>query len=78
MTMRRRDVAELVLLAALWGGSFLFTRLGAADFGPVPLVFLRVTGAALMLMPVLLARGEAPALRQHWKAIAMVGLVNST
>lgn len=77
MTMSRRDVAELLLLAALWGASFLFMRLGAGAFGPLALVFVRVAGAGLFLLPVLLLRGEGPALRQHWKAIAVVGLVNS-
>jgi drug/metabolite transporter (DMT)-like permease len=75
--MTRRDRVELLALGALWGASFLFMRLGAADFGPLALVFVRVAGAAAMLMPVLLARGEGPALRQHWRAIAAVGLVNS-
>ncbi|MDP1902324.1 MAG: DMT family transporter [Rubrivivax sp.] len=75
--MTRRDGAELLLLGALWGASFLFMRLGAVDFGPLALVFVRVAGAALVLMPLLLARGEGPALRQHWRAIAVVGLVNS-
>ena len=75
--MRARDVIELVVLAALWGGSFLFMRVAVPAFGPVALVFLRVAGAALMLMPMLAARGELAALRQHWRAIAIVGLVNS-
>ena len=75
--MNRRDLGELLLLGALWGGSFLFMRIGTADFGPLALVFIRVAGAAAMLMPVLLARGEGPALRQHWRAIAVVGVVNS-
>jgi drug/metabolite transporter (DMT)-like permease len=52
-------------------------RLGAVDFGPLALVFVRVAGAAAVLTPVLLARGEGPALRQHWRAIAAVGVVNS-
>jgi drug/metabolite transporter (DMT)-like permease len=73
----RRDLAELLLLGALWGASFLFMRLGAADFGPLALVFVRVAGAAAMLLPILLVRGEGPALRQHWRAIAVVGIVNS-
>jgi drug/metabolite transporter (DMT)-like permease len=73
----RRDSAELLLLGALWGASFLFMRLGAADFGPLALVFVRVAGAAAVLMPILLARGEGAALRRHWRAIAVVGLVNS-
>lgn len=75
--MTRRDLGELFLLASLWGGSFLFMRLGAADFGPAALVFVRVAGAALMLVPLVLLRGEGAALRRHWRPIAVVGLLNS-
>ena len=75
--MKRRDLADLVLLAALWGGSFLFMRMGAIEFGPVALVFLRVTGAALLLLPLLAARGQLGALRSHARAIVAVGIVNS-
>lgn len=75
--MRRRDLADLLMLAALWGASFLFMRLGAVDFGPAPLVFLRVAGAAALLLPLAAARGHGAALRRHWRAIALVGLVNS-
>ena len=75
--MKPRDLLELLALGGLWGGSFLFMRLGAADFGPLALVFIRVAGAAALLMPVLLARGEGPALRRHWRAIAAVGVINS-
>ena len=75
--MNKRDLAELTLLAALWGAAFLFMRLGTAEFGPAVLAFLRVAGAALLLLPLLLVRGEGPALRQHWRAIAVVGIVNS-
>lgn len=75
--MRQRDLFELLLLAALWGASFLFMRLGAVDFGPAPLVFLRVAGASLLLMPLLAWRGELDALRRHWRPIAVVGLVNT-
>ncbi len=75
--MSPRDRAELALLGALWGGSFLFMRMGAAAFGPFALVFVRVLGASLMLLPLLWWRGELPALRRHWRAIAVVGLINS-
>jgi drug/metabolite transporter (DMT)-like permease len=75
--MTRRDLIDLFLLAALWGASFLFMRMGAAAFGPVALVFLRVAGATLLLVPLLLARGEAAALRRHWRSIGAVGLINS-
>ena len=75
--MKRRDRFELLLLGAIWGGSFLFMRLGAADFGALALSFLRVAGASLLLLPLLAWRGEVPVLRQHWRAIAVVGVINS-
>jgi len=75
--LRPRDVVELVALAALWGASFLFMRIAAPAFGPVALVFVRVAGAALLLVPLLAARGEVAALRAHWRTIAIVGVMNS-
>ena len=75
--MRPRDIAELLALAALWGGSFLFMRVAVPAFGPIALVFLRVAGAALLLVPLLAVRGELAALRRHWRPIAVVGFVNS-
>ena len=75
--MKRQDLLELVLLAALWGASFLFIRLGASEFGPLALAWLRVAGAALVLLPMLALKGEMPALRTHWRTIAFVGFTNS-
>ena len=75
--MKARDVIELLALAAIWGASFLFLRMGAGEFGPVALAGLRVIGASLFLMPILLHRGEWPALKANWRAIAVVGIANS-
>ncbi|MGZ5186810.1 MAG: DMT family transporter [Caldimonas sp.] len=75
--MRPRDAAELIVLAALWGGSFLFMRLAVPAFGPVAVAALRVAGASLMLLPLLALRGEFGALLKHWRPIAVVGLTNS-
>ena len=68
---------EFVLLAALWGSSFLFTRLGAAEFGIVPTAGLRVALAALFLLPVFLVKGVWADFRARAKAILLVGLLNS-
>ena len=76
-SMTRRDIADLLLLAAIWGASFLFMRLGAAEFGPVALAFVRVAGAAALLVPLMLLRGAGGAWRTHGVAIAGVGIVNS-
>ncbi len=75
--MRPRDGAELLSLAAVWGSSFLFMRLGAAEFGPVAVAALRVAGASLLLVPLLAAHGHAAELRRHWRPIFVVGVINS-
>ncbi len=75
--MRLRDGAELLSLAALWGGSFLFMRLGATEFGPVALAALRVAGASLLLAPLLALRGQTAELHRHWRPIFVVGVINS-
>ena len=69
--------AEFILLAALWGASFLFLRLGTLEFGPLPTAGLRVAIASLALLPVMLSRGLWPQLRQHWKPVMICGLINS-
>ena len=75
--MKSSDLAELIGLAALWGASFLFMRMGAAEFGPVALSAVRVIGAALFLLPLLAWRGQVHVLRQHWKPIFVIGVLNS-
>lgn len=52
--MRVSDVAELLLLAALWGGSFLFMRIASPVLGPVWLIEIRVLLAGLALLPLLI------------------------
>lgn len=66
-----------MLLAAIWGASFLFTRLSVGEFGALPTAGVRVAIAALFLLPLLVARGQVQALRAHWKKIFFLGLLNS-
>ncbi len=68
---------EFVLLAAIWGASFLFMRTGAREFGAFATAGLRVGIAAAFLVPLLLLRGEGGILRAHWKLTFAVGIVNS-
>ncbi len=72
-----RDLTDLLLLAAIWGASFLFMRMAVPAFGPVALAFVRVAGAALFLLPLLALRGEGQVLRQRWRALLVLGLSNS-
>lgn len=75
--MKPRDLLDLTLLAALWGGSFLFMRYAVPDFGVVPLIWLRVAVASACLLPLLLIKGHMGALRQRAGAVAVMGLFNS-
>ena len=70
-------LAEFVLLSALWGASFLFMRLGAAEFGALPTAGVRVTVAAVFLLPLLLLRGLWSDLFRHRRKLLLLGMLNS-
>lgn len=74
--MKPKDLIELSLLAAIWGASFLFMRLGAHEFGPIPMATMRVLGASIFLLPLLTFRVGLAELRQHWRPLMVVGLLN--
>jgi drug/metabolite transporter (DMT)-like permease len=73
----REWVPEFVLLALLWGSSFLFMREGAHAFGPFPTAWVRITLAALILTPVLIWRREVAVLQRHWRPTFSSGLLNA-
>jgi drug/metabolite transporter (DMT)-like permease len=75
--MKQRDLAEMLVLAAIWGGSFLFMRVAAPEFGALALAGMRVLLASLFLLPLLVARGELRPLLAHWKPMLLLGLTNS-
>ncbi|SIT20808.1 DMT family transporter [Achromobacter sp. MFA1 R4] len=75
--MRQRNLMDLLLLAAVWGGSFLFMRVAVPEFGPIALIELRVGLAALFLLPAALWRGKLRVIARHWKALLVVGTLNA-
>lgn len=70
-------ILDLLMLAALWGASFLFMRIGAREFGALPTAAVRVGIATLFLLPLLALRGQVDDLRRHWKGALLVGVLNS-
>ena len=75
--MKRSDLAELLLLAALWGGSFLLMRIAAPVLGPVWLIEFRVLLAGLVLLPIVVRLNLLPQLRQYRVPLLIVGCINS-
>jgi drug/metabolite transporter (DMT)-like permease len=74
--MKPRDILEMLLLAAIWGASFLFIRMAAPVVGSLAVAALRVTGAAMLLLPVLMLRGDLVRLRPLLPALLVSALLS--
>ncbi|KQT13503.1 DMT family transporter [Ramlibacter sp. Leaf400] len=73
--MQSRHFAQLLLLSAVWGGSFPLIRIAAPAFGPLPMACLRcalAAGVLTLLMRVL--RQQWPE-RVHWSSLTLLGLL---
>jgi len=69
-----RTTFELIALGAIWGGSFLFMRVAAKDFGPFPMVATRLAFGSVILLP-LLWRARATLRTGHlWKMLGLGAL----
>ncbi|MDO6566943.1 DMT family transporter [Alteromonas sp. 1_MG-2023] len=75
--MGLRDIAALLLLASIWGGSFIFMRVAAPEFGIYVLVAIRTVLATCVLLPILMMTGGVSQIFRHWFPIALVGLANT-
>jgi drug/metabolite transporter (DMT)-like permease len=71
------NAIQLVTLAAIWGASFLFMRIGAPAFGVVPLIAVRVGIAALLLLPALRKSDARLEFKEHAWPLFVVGVTNS-
>ncbi len=75
--MRTRDLIDLVVLSAIWGASFLFMRVAAPEFGPIPLIAARVAIGAVFLMTVLVRRGGVGRLYKSAAPLIILGTMNA-
>lgn len=75
--MTLSSLIRLLILAAIWGGSFLFTRIGVPNLGAVVLVEYRVCLAAVFLMIVAMFLRKPLNLRQHGRHYLVLGVFNA-
>jgi drug/metabolite transporter (DMT)-like permease len=68
---------DFILLAAIWGASFMFMRVAVVELGAFATAGLRVSIASAFLLPLLLGRGHAGLLLKNWKLALVVGIFNS-
>lgn len=72
--MNRRQFAVLLILAALWGASFLLIKIGVAEMAPETLVAARLVVSALVLLGVLYAGGQRlPSAPRAWADLFVLG-----
>ncbi|HEX2116539.1 MAG TPA: DMT family transporter [Alphaproteobacteria bacterium] len=76
--MGAEDLALLVALSLLWGGSFFFVGVAVAELPTFTIVALRVLLATLALLLFLKATGTViPASAEAWRAFAVMGVLNN-
>jgi drug/metabolite transporter (DMT)-like permease len=73
-----RDWSLLGLLSILWGGSFFFNGVVLKELPPFTVVFLRVSLATIMLLPLLwLYRIRLPGSLSGWMPFFAIGFLNN-
>jgi drug/metabolite transporter (DMT)-like permease len=77
----RRYAPLLLVLAALWGASYLFIKVAVDEIEPSTLMAARLVIAALFVLPLVLAqRGPGRGLREiagAWKPGLVLGILNA-
>ena len=69
------DYALLVILAALFGISFMMTKLAVDDVPPFSIAFIRIAIAAAFIYVVMRMKGQSlSALAPHWMLVVLAGL----
>ena len=75
--MRQGDVVRLVLLAAIWGASYLFNRIVAPALGPVMTAELRTLIGGVALAIYFALAGYDPDWRRWWRQYLLVAIFSS-
>ena len=63
----------LLLLASIWGASYMFIKIGVRDLSPSMVAFLRIALAAAVLMPVAASQGALRGLGRRAGMLALMG-----
>jgi len=67
--MSRRGLLLFAAMCVIWGIPYLLIRVAVGELSPATLVFFRTGIAALILLPVVVARGGLRPVRGRWVAL---------
>jgi drug/metabolite transporter (DMT)-like permease len=65
----------LLALAAIWGASYMFIKIGLRDLSPAMVAFLRVALAAIVIVPIAASQGALRGLGAATGMLILVGAV---
>jgi drug/metabolite transporter (DMT)-like permease len=71
------DLLRLILLAAIWGASFMFTKLTVPLLGPYSTASIRLLIGGAFMITYFLIIGFNPEVRKYYKEYLIIGVVNS-
>jgi drug/metabolite transporter (DMT)-like permease len=74
--VNRRSIVLLISLAALWGASYLFIKIGLRAFSAAEITSIRTGLAALVLFPIALRRGALRGLGRRTPEVALLGAIH--
>lgn len=72
--MDRRSTSLLLILAAIWGASYLFIEIGLRDLSAPLVAWLRIAFGAAVLVPLALRAGALRGLGGLWPVIVVVAI----
>ncbi len=78
--MSIRNLIELIILAMVWGASYMFMRIATPEFGAIALIEIRVLVASLFLLPIWIFREgktSSQSVKHYWWPILVIGTLNS-
>jgi drug/metabolite transporter (DMT)-like permease len=73
--MTRKGWLLFIAMAVFWGIPYFFIKIAVREIDPAAVVFARVFIAALVLLPIALARNLVRPLLKQWKIVVLLALV---
>lgn len=75
--MNLKITIYFIFLAAVWGASFMFMRVGVPEFGAYAFGGLRVGIAGLVLLPLLLKPTRLQEYKANWLKLSLIGVIST-
>ena len=73
--MTTRGWLLFAAMGLIWGIPYLFIKIAVAEISPETLVLGRTAIGTLLLLPIVIARGQLGALRPHWRLLVVYTFV---